>query len=91
MSYAQAASECPQCGRRKHGYQTEQRTQEDCHYCTAADKDYDADHLRTLLTEQNKFACFALNATRKEKRSFNRGYYRKRHSVELGLSCFVQR
>lgn len=48
----------------------------------AADKGYDSDSLRELLIEYDIFPCFSLNTTRKEKRPFHRGYYRKRHLVE---------
>ena len=47
-----------------------------------ADKGYDSDALRVLLVEKDIFPCLAINATRKENRSFHRGYYRKRHHVE---------
>lgn len=52
--------------------------------CTVltADKAYDSDYLRMLLIEHDIFPCFSLNSTRKEKRPFHRGYYRKRHLVE---------
>jgi transposase len=38
--------------------------------------------LRVLLVEKQIFPCPAINATRKENRSFHRGYYRKRHQAE---------
>jgi transposase len=47
-----------------------------------ADKGYDSDAWRVLLVEKDIFPCLAINATRKENRSFHRGYYRKRHHVE---------
>lgn len=47
-----------------------------------ADKGYDSDALRTLLVAKNIFPCLALNATRKERRYFHRGYYRHRYHVE---------
>ena len=48
----------------------------------AADKGYDSDAFRVLLYEKGISPCLALNRTRKEKRSFHKGYYRKRHRVE---------
>jgi transposase len=47
-----------------------------------ADKGYDSDAWRVLLVEKDIFPCLAINATRKENRSFHRGYCRKRHHVE---------
>ncbi len=47
-----------------------------------ADKGYDSDALRALLVEEDIFPCLALNATRKARRSFHRGYYCHRHHVE---------
>ena len=52
-----------------------------------ADKGYDSDALRALLVEKNIFPCLALNATRKQRRFFHRGYYRHRHQVENFFAC----
>lgn len=55
-----------------------------------ADKGYDSDALRVLLVEKGIFPCLALNATRKQRRSFHRGYYRHRHHVE-NFFCALKR
>jgi transposase len=47
-----------------------------------ADKGYDSDALRVLLYEMGITPCLAATSTRKEKRYFHKGYYRKRHRVE---------
>jgi transposase len=55
-----------------------------------ADKGYDSDKLRALLVEDDIFPCLALNATRREKRPFHRGFYRHRHHVE-NFFCTIKR
>ena len=54
------------------------------HQCgtLVADKGYDSDALRVLLYEKGVAPCFAVSRKRIEKRSFHKGYYRKRHRVE---------
>jgi transposase len=47
-----------------------------------ADKGYDSDALRILLLEKGIFPCFAVSRKRVERRTFHKGYYRKRHRVE---------
>jgi len=46
------------------------------------DKGYDSDELRGEAEEKGVRTCLASRKNRKEKREFNRGYYRKRHRVE---------
>ena len=61
-----------------------------CVSALVADKGYDSDKLRALLVEEDIFPCLALNATRREKRPFHRGYYRHRHHVE-NFFCAIKR
>ena len=55
-----------------------------------ADKGYDSDALRATLLKRDIFPCLALNSTRRQKRPFDRGYYRHRHHVE-NFFCAIKR
>ena len=55
-----------------------------------ADKGYDSDALRALLLEKDICPCLAVNATRKQRRFFHRGYYHHRHHVE-NFFCALKR
>lgn len=47
-----------------------------------ADKGYDCDRFRDQITTAGSQPCIPPRSNRREKRAWNRGWYRKRHKVE---------